>query len=80
MFSLGWRERLGRRGRRAVTFALTLLVNYLAGYTINRVTLFALILALGLVVDDPDRGRREHLPALPAAAGAAAGMRCRTRA
>ncbi|MDD4892256.1 MAG: efflux RND transporter permease subunit, partial [Phycisphaerae bacterium] len=26
---------------------------YLAGYTINRVTLFALILALGLVVDDP---------------------------
>ena len=36
-----------------VTFSLTLLVNYFAGYTINRVTLFALILALGLVVDDP---------------------------
>ncbi len=36
-----------------ITFALTLLVNYLAGYTINRVTLFALTLALGLVVDDP---------------------------
>jgi multidrug efflux pump subunit AcrB len=36
-----------------ITYALTLLVNYLAGYTINRVTLFALILALGLVVDDP---------------------------
>jgi multidrug efflux pump subunit AcrB len=36
-----------------VTYALTLLVNYLAGYTINRVTLFALILALGLLVDDP---------------------------
>ncbi len=36
-----------------ITYALVLLVNYLAGYTINRVTLFALILALGLLVDDP---------------------------
>ena len=36
-----------------ITFSLTLLVNYALGYTINRVTLFALILSLGLVVDDP---------------------------
>jgi multidrug efflux pump subunit AcrB len=36
-----------------ISFALALFVNYLAGYTINRVTLFALILSLGLVVDDP---------------------------
>ena len=36
-----------------IVFALTLLVNLLFGYTINRVTLFALILALGLLVDDP---------------------------
>ncbi|MCE9612770.1 MAG: efflux RND transporter permease subunit [Lentisphaerae bacterium] len=36
-----------------ITYSLTLLVNYLGGYTINRVTLFALILALGLLVDDP---------------------------
>ncbi|HMO02985.1 MAG TPA: efflux RND transporter permease subunit [Kiritimatiellia bacterium] len=36
-----------------ITYALTLFVNMLAGYTINRVTLFALILALGLLVDDP---------------------------
>jgi multidrug efflux pump subunit AcrB len=28
-------------------------VNYAFGYTINRVTLFALVLALGLLVDDP---------------------------
>ena len=28
-------------------------MNYLVGYSINRVTLFALILSLGLVVDDP---------------------------
>lgn len=34
-------------------FGLTLAVNLLLGYTINRVTLFALILALGLLVDDP---------------------------
>jgi hypothetical protein len=36
-----------------VVFGLTLTVNWLAGYTINRVTLFALILALGMLVDDP---------------------------
>lgn len=29
------------------------MINYLFGYSINRVTLFALILSLGLVVDDP---------------------------
>jgi multidrug efflux pump subunit AcrB len=53
MFSLGWREALIVVTAVPLTFALTLLVNYLAGYSINRVTLFALILALGLVVDDP---------------------------
>jgi multidrug efflux pump subunit AcrB len=36
-----------------ITYSITLMVNFLAGYTINRVTLFALILALGLLVDDP---------------------------
>ncbi|MDD3117687.1 MAG: efflux RND transporter permease subunit, partial [Victivallales bacterium] len=36
-----------------VSFALALFVNYIFGFTINRVTLFALILSLGLVVDDP---------------------------
>ncbi len=36
-----------------ITYGLTLLFNYLMGYTINRVTLFALILALGMLVDDP---------------------------
>jgi multidrug efflux pump subunit AcrB len=36
-----------------ITYAITLLVNHLLGYTINRVTLFALILALGMLVDDP---------------------------
>ncbi len=50
---MGWREALVVATAVPITFALTLLVNYLTGYTINRVTLFALILALGLVVDDP---------------------------
>lgn len=52
-WSLGWREGLIVAAAVPVTFALTLGVNLLAGYTINRVTLFALVLALGLVVDDP---------------------------
>jgi len=51
--TLGWREGFIIATAVPITFSLTLLVNYLAGYTINRVTLFALILALGLVVDDP---------------------------
>jgi len=34
------------------TFALTLLINYVADFTLNRVTLFALIVGLGLIVDD----------------------------
>ncbi|MCG3179298.1 MAG: Multidrug resistance protein MdtC [Phycisphaerae bacterium] len=51
--TLGWREGLVVATAVPITFSLTLLVNYWAGYTINRVTLFALILALGLVVDDP---------------------------
>ncbi len=50
---MGWREALVVATAVPITFALTLLVNYLTGYSINRVTLFALILALGLVVDDP---------------------------
>ncbi|MHA1166141.1 MAG: efflux RND transporter permease subunit, partial [Alphaproteobacteria bacterium] len=52
-FALGWREGLVVAVAVPITFALTLLINYWAGYTINRVTLFALILSLGLVVDDP---------------------------
>ncbi len=36
-----------------MTLAITLLLDLIFGYTINRVTLFALILSLGLLVDDP---------------------------
>lgn len=53
MFALGWREGLVVALAVPLSFALALFVNYTLGYTINRVTLFALILTLGLVVDDP---------------------------
>lgn len=52
-YSLGWREGLVIAAAVPVAFSLTLIINYMVGYTINRVTLFALILSLGLVVDDP---------------------------
>ncbi len=51
--ALGWRESMIVALAVPVVFGLTLGVNLLAGLTINRVTLFALILALGLLVDDP---------------------------
>ena len=51
--SLGWRESLIVALAVPVVFGLTLGINLLAGLTINRVTLFALILSLGLLVDDP---------------------------
>ncbi len=53
IFTMGWREGLVVGVTVPLTFAMALFVNYLSGYTINRVTLFALILSLGLVVDDP---------------------------
>ena len=53
LFALGWREALVVAVSIPIIYSLTLLVNYAFGYTINRVTLFALVLALGLLVDDP---------------------------
>ena len=54
--TMSWREGLIVALAVPITYSLTLLCNYLLGYTINRVTLFALILALGLLVDDPIAG------------------------
>ncbi len=51
--TMGWREGLIVGLAIPITYSITLLFNYLFGYTINRVTLFALILALGLLVDNP---------------------------
>ncbi|MEI6313831.1 MAG: efflux RND transporter permease subunit [Syntrophus sp. (in: bacteria)] len=49
---LGWRESLVVAVAVPVTLALTLLITYLYGYTLNRVTLFALIFSIGILVDD----------------------------
>jgi multidrug efflux pump subunit AcrB len=51
--SLGLREAFIVAIAVPITLAITLVGNLIAGYTINRVTLFALILSLGLLVDDP---------------------------
>jgi multidrug efflux pump subunit AcrB len=50
-----------------VTLALTLTVFYLYGYTLNRITLFALIFSIGILVDDAivvveNIVRHYHLP------------------
>ncbi len=50
---LGWREAVIVALAVPISFFLALFFNMLAGYTINRVTLFALMVSLGLVVDDP---------------------------
>ena len=49
---LGWRESLVVLLAIPATLALTLLVFYLYGYTLNRITLFALIFSIGILVDD----------------------------
>ncbi len=50
--ALGIRESLIVGVAVPVTLALTILVNYMYGYTLNRVTLFALIFSIGILVDD----------------------------
>ena len=49
---LGWRESLIVLLAIPATLALTLLVFYLYGFTLNRITLFALIFSIGILVDD----------------------------
>lgn len=50
--ALGWREAIVVLVAIPVTLALTLLIYYLFGYTLNRITLFALIFSIGILVDD----------------------------
>jgi len=50
--TLGRRESLVVLAAIPVTLALTLFVFYLFGYTLNRITLFALIFSIGILVDD----------------------------
>jgi multidrug efflux pump subunit AcrB len=50
--AMGWRSAVVVMVAVPVTFALTLFVYQLFGYTLNRVTLFALIFVTGIVIDD----------------------------
>ncbi|MGC9224254.1 MAG: efflux RND transporter permease subunit [Terracidiphilus sp.] len=49
---LGWRESGVVLLAIPVTLALTIAIFYFFGYTLNRVTLFALIFSIGILVDD----------------------------
>ncbi len=51
-FAIGWREALVTLIVIPTTILLTLFAANLMGYTINRVSLFALIFAIGILVDD----------------------------
>jgi multidrug efflux pump subunit AcrB len=52
LITLGWREASIVALAIPLTLFITLAIGMIAGQTINRITLFALILSLGLLVDD----------------------------
>ncbi len=69
LLTMGWRSAVVVGVAVPVTLALTLLITYLFGYTLNRVTLFALIFSIGILVDDAivvveNIHRHMHLPGL----------------
>ncbi|MDD2837987.1 efflux RND transporter permease subunit [Sulfuricurvum sp.] len=51
VFVLGWRESLIVTFTVPAILAITLFIAYLSGQTVNRITLFAFLLSLGLLVD-----------------------------
>jgi len=64
---LGWRESLVVTIAVPMILAATLFIAFMTDQTINRITLFALLLSLGLIVDDAiivieNIHRRMHLP------------------
>ena len=66
-FALGWRESAVVGVAIPVTLLLTLFLFQLYGYTLNRITLFALIFSIGILVDDAivvveNIARHWHLP------------------
>ncbi len=52
LISMGWRAALVILISIPITFSLTLFIYYINGYTLNRITLFALVFVTGIVVDD----------------------------
>ncbi len=51
VFALGWRESLIVTFSVPAILAITLFIAYISGQTMNRITLFAFLLSLGLLVD-----------------------------
>jgi multidrug efflux pump subunit AcrB len=52
MWALGWREGIIVGAAVAVTLLITLFASWAYGFTLNRVSLFALIFSIGILVDD----------------------------
>jgi multidrug efflux pump subunit AcrB len=52
LFSLGWREAVVVGTAVVLTLAVTLFASWAMGFTLNRVSLFALIFSIGILVDD----------------------------
>lgn len=50
--SMGWREALVVGGAIILTLSMTLFASWLWGFTLNRISLFALIFSIGILVDD----------------------------
>jgi len=78
LIAIGWREAVIVGAAVIVTLALTLFASWAWGFTLNRVSLFALIFSIGILVDDAivvvenihrhmSMGRRNLLEAIPPA-------------
>jgi multidrug efflux pump subunit AcrB len=78
LFTLGWREAIVVGVAVVLTLALTLFASRAMGFTLNRVSLFALIFSIGILVDDAivvvenihrhmQRGGKTLLQAIPGA-------------
>ncbi|KAF1710728.1 efflux RND transporter permease subunit [Pseudoxanthomonas sacheonensis] len=52
LFALGWREAIVVGSAVVLTLAITLFASWAMGFTLNRVSLFALIFSIGILVDD----------------------------
>ena len=76
--TLGWREAIIVGAAVIITLLITLFASWAWGFTINRVSLFALIFSIGILVDDAivvvenihrhmDMGDKKLLEAIPAA-------------
>ncbi|MFA6987162.1 MAG: efflux RND transporter permease subunit, partial [Arenimonas sp.] len=52
LFALGWREAVVVGSAVVLTLAITLFASWAMGFTLNRVSLFALIFSIGILVDD----------------------------